>query len=117
MNKTYYLSTCDSCKKIIAQLKLPNHFLLQNIKANKITDEQLEEMKTLAGSYEAIFSRRAQKYKSLGLKEKTLTEADYKSLILQEYTFLKRPVFIVDEKIYIGNSPKIVAELKKLFNE
>ena len=70
-------------------------------------------MKKMAGSYEALFSRRALKYKSMGLKEKKLTEKDYRDLILQEYTFLKRPVAIVNNKIFIGNTKAVVENLKK----
>ena len=65
-------------------------------------------MARLAGSYEALFSRRAIKYKTMGLKDKALNETDYKALILEEDTFLKRPVFIIDEQIFIGNSKKVV---------
>ena len=93
MKKIYYLSTCDTCKRIISELELKDKgFIFQDIKTEKITSVQLEEMKNLAGSYEALFSRIARKYKELGLPSKTLTEADYKKFILEEYTFLKRPV-------------------------
>ncbi|MEX2379454.1 MAG: ArsC/Spx/MgsR family protein [Vicingaceae bacterium] len=117
MKKAYYLSTCSTCKKILSQLTLPQSFTLQDIKTNKITDVQLEEMKVLAGSYEALFSRRAMKYKSMGLKDKNLSETNYKKLILEEYTFLKRPVFLLDDQIFIGSSPKTVEALKKAMNE
>jgi arsenate reductase len=66
-------------------------------------------MKELAGSFEALFSRVALKYRALGLNEKKLTEKDYRKYILQEYTFLKRPVMINDGKIFIGNTAKVVA--------
>ncbi len=70
-------------------------------------------MKKLAGSYEALFSRIAMKYRLWGLNEKKLTENDYRELILKEYTFLKRPVIIVEDKIFIGNSAKNVAAAKE----
>ncbi len=66
-------------------------------------------MKEMAGSYEAIFSRKAMKYRAWGLNEKQLGEADYKKYILEEYTFLKRPVIIIEEDIFVGNSKKVVA--------
>ena len=88
---------------------------MQDIKTEKITENQIDEMKNLAGSYESLFSRRAMKYKSMGLKEKTLTESDYKKLILDEYTFLKRPVIIVDNEIFVGNSKKIIEQAKVHF--
>lgn len=83
---------------------------MQDIKTSPITEAQIEEMQELAGTYEALFSRRAMKYRSMGLNEKSLSEQDYKSHILEEYTFLKRPVFIVDGQIFIGNSKKVVEE-------
>lgn len=108
MKKAYFLSTCSTCKKIIAQINAPESFQMQDIKSSSITTEQIEEMRERAGSYEALFNRRALKFRSMGLHEKSLSEEDNKSLILEEYTFLKRPVFIVDDDIFIGNSKKTV---------
>lgn len=87
-------------------------FILQEIKTQPITVEQIEEMYTLSGSYEALFSKRAKKYKQMNLKDQILDEQDYKQLILDEYTFLKRPVFIIGDKIFIGNSKKTVDSLQ-----
>lgn len=86
---------------------------MQDIKTEKITPAQLDEMRSLAGSYEALFSRRALKYKEMGLKDKKLTEADYRKLILDEYTFLKRPVTFLKGKLFVGNDKKTVAALKE----
>lgn len=113
MKKVYYLSTCDTCKRIIKELEIGDEFEYQDIKKDKITDDQIDEMKKLAGSYEALFSRVARKYKEQGLKNKILLEEDYRVLILQEYTFLKRPVFIIDDEIFIGNSKKTVEAVKQ----
>jgi arsenate reductase (glutaredoxin) len=113
MNKIYYLSTCSTCSRIISDLGLKDKkFEFQDIKTEKITPAQLSEMKKLAGSYEGLFSRVALKYKALGLKEKKLTEEDYKKYILEEYTFLKRPVIITGNKIFIGNSKNNIAAVK-----
>ncbi len=114
MKKIYYLSTCDTCKRIMQSLNLEG-FEQQDIKKNPVTELQLEEMKTLAGSYEALFSKRARKYKALGLKDKSLGEEDFKQYIL--YTFLKRPVLIIDNDIFIGNSPKTVQAAKQRIDE
>lgn len=86
---------------------------MQDIKTEKITPAQLDEMKKMAGSYEALFSRRALKYKEMGLKDKQLTEKDFRDLILEEYTFLKRPVAILKDKIFVGNDKKTVQALKE----
>jgi arsenate reductase len=113
MKKIYCLSTCDTCRQILKDIRAEkNGFLLQDIKTEKISPVQLEEMKKMAGSYEALFSRRAMKYKEWGLKDKKLDENDFKKLILEEYTFLKRPVVILHEKIFVGSEKKTLAELK-----
>jgi arsenate reductase (glutaredoxin) len=113
MKKIYYLVTCSTCSRIIKELQLDNSFEFQDIKTNKITSVQIEEMAKLSGSYESLFSKRAMKYKSLGLKDKNLNESDLKKLILEEYTFLKRPVFIVDNNIFIGNSKAVIEKVSK----
>jgi len=100
--KVYYLKTCDTSRRIIKEMgDLLNGFEFQEIKEQPVTAQQLDEMKTLAGSYEALFSRRAKKYKEMGLKDMQLSEEDYKHYLLQEYTFLKRPVVIVDSDIFL----------------
>ena len=113
MNKIYYLSTCDTCKRIISELGLKEKgFVFQDIKTEKITGTQLEEMEKHAGSYEALFSRIARKYKELDLSSQVLSDSDYKKYILEEYTFLKRPVIFIGKKVFVGNTKTVVAEAK-----
>ena len=118
MKKIYYLKTCDTCKRILKQLKAAvssekyNSFIFQEIKTVPITLKQLEEMYTFTQSYEALFNKRAKRYRLL--KDNQLTEKDFKQLILEEYTFLKRPVIIVNDEIFVGNSKK---EIEKLLNK
>ncbi|MFO0322716.1 MAG: arsenate reductase family protein [Bacteroidota bacterium] len=114
MKKIYYLSTCDTCKRIINELELiSKKFIFQDIKTKTISEAQLEELKTKAGSYEALFSKIARKYRSLNLSSSTLDELKLKNLILEEYTFLKRPVILVNDKIFIGNSKQVIDAVKK----
>ena len=109
MKKIYHLSSCSTCQRIIKELNNGEGFEMQDIKTEPMTAEQLEEMHAKVGSYEALFSRRAMKYRGMGLHEKTLSESDYKQLILDEYTFLKRPVIWIDGEIFVGNTKKVVA--------
>lgn len=111
MKKIYYLKTCDTCIKILRTLQLEG-FVMQDIKTQPITVKQLEEMRSKAGSYEALFSRLAKKYKELGLKNENLSEDDLKQFILDDYTFLKRPVILVNESIFIGHSRKNLEDLR-----
>ncbi len=108
MRKIFYLKTCDTCKRIIKSLPNTSGFVFQDIKEEPITVKQLEEIKQLTGNYEGLFSKRAKLYKEMGLKDETLTEADFKRYILEHYTFLNRPVIVIDHLVFIGNSPKTV---------
>ncbi|AWH86928.1 hypothetical protein HYN59_05370 [Flavobacterium album] len=108
MKKIFYLKTCDTCRKILASLPHKEGFTLREIKSDPITSEELEEMHRLAGSYEALFSRKATLYKERGMKDMQLTEADYKNYIMEHYTFLSRPVIVDGDSIFVGNNKKVV---------
>lgn len=117
MKKIYYLATCSTCIRIIKELGIsPESFEMQDIKTEPITSAQIDEMQALSGSYETLFSRRAMKYKSMGLATQNLSESEYKKLIVDEYTFLKRPVFIIEDEIFIGNSKKTVEAVNQKIN-
>ncbi|MBW8200765.1 arsenate reductase family protein [Flagellimonas abyssi] len=113
MKKIYHLGSCSTCKRILKELEPLDGVELQEIKSEPITPAQLEQMETLSGSYESLFSRRAMLFRQRGLHEKELSEKDYKDLILEHYTFLKRPVIIVNDQIFVGNSKKIVEAAKE----
>lgn len=118
MRKFYYLGTCSTCSRIIKETGLvPDKVEFREIKSAPITHGELDEMQKAAGSYEALFSRVALKYRAMGLHEKKLTEADYRRYILEEYTFLKRPVLLWDGRIFIGNSKATVAAMRNAFME
>lgn len=87
-------------------------FILQDIKTEAISKDELDKMAAMAGGYEPLFSKRARLYKERNLKEQKLTETDYKNLILEHYTFLNRPVILIDDQIFIGNSKTVTAEAK-----
>ena len=105
MKKIYHLSSCSTCQRIVKELGVDKkEFVCQDIKTEKINAAQLDEMKEMTGSYEALFSRVALKYRALGLNTMQLSENDYRNYILEEYTFLKRPVIILGKNIFVGNS-------------
>lgn len=113
MQKVYYLSSCDTCKRVLDEIKIPSSFIMQDIKVQGITEEELDELFNLTDSYEELFSRRAKLYQERSLKDEELLEEDYKNYILEHYTFLKRPIIINNDEIFIGSSPKTVAAAKK----
>ena len=112
MKKVYFLQTCDTCRRILKEVNTDG-FDRQEIKANPVTVSQLEEMRKLTDSYESLFNKRAKLYKAMDLKNQQVSEADYRQYILDEYTFLKRPVFILNDEVFIGNSKKVIEKLKE----
>ena len=117
MKRIYYLSTCDTCKRILSELNPPPHFELREIKSQPLSNRELEELYSLSGSYEHLFNKRARLYKERDLKTQDLSEEDFQELLLDHYTFLKRPVVVNEKEIFIGNSKKTVAEAKASLNE
>lgn len=113
MKKVFYLSTCDTNKRILKELAFGDDVELQDIKKENIDEKSLDFIKNKLGSYEALFSKRAMKYRSMGLNEMKLSEEDYKKYILEEYTFLKRPFIILNDEVFVGNS-KATIEAAKL---
>ena len=114
MKKVFYLNTCDTCRKILAQFDLSG-WELREIKKEPVTNEELTEMYKNTKSYEALFSKKSTQIKQRGLDVKALTENDFKDLLLDHYTFLKRPVFLTDDQIFVGNDKKNVDALQEFF--
>lgn len=113
MKKIYYLSTCDTCKRILKELKPLDDFELQDIKSDPISPSELNVLRNLAGSYEALFSKRARLFRERQLNTRILEESDYETLLLEHYTFLKRPVILVNDQIFIGNTQKVISAAKE----
>jgi len=115
--KIYHLSTCNTCARIIKELNPGPEVLLQDVKSEAVTEEQLDQIHAQTGSYESLFNRRSRQYRAQGLADQELSEADYRRLILEEYTFLKRPVVQIGETFFVGNSKKVVAAAVEKFNQ
>lgn len=118
MRKIHHLSSCNTCQRIIKELDLEaKGFELQDIKQQNISAEELDLAKEKVGSYEALFSKRAMKFRSMGLNEMDLSEADFRKHILEEYTFLKRPFIWIGDDLFVGNAKKTVEAARAALNE
>lgn len=115
MKRIYHLSSCSTCQRILKEINPSADVELIDIKVQNIDAETLDWIKSKVDSYEALFSKRAMKFKSLGLNQMQLTEADYRKYMLEEYTFLKRPFMIFGEQVFIGNAAKEVEKAKIAF--
>lgn len=116
MRKVFYLKTCGTCTKILNQFDLAD-WEMQELKSKPISTEELAEMFDQTKSYEALFSRRSTQIKARNIEVKSLKEEDFKNLILDHYSFLKRPVFLTDKEIFVGNEKGNLEELETFFNQ
>ena len=117
MRVFYYLSTCQTCKRIIKDLDLNDSIQKIDIKKTPMNKDQLNYLYKIEGSYENLINKRAMLFKTLGLRNKALEENDYKKLLLEHYTFLKRPVLAYDNNLFIGNSSNVIIKMKKFLSE
>jgi arsenate reductase-like glutaredoxin family protein len=116
MKKIYHLSSCSTNNRILKEINPSSDVELQDIKKEAIDEKTLDWLKEKVGSYEGLFSKKAMKYRSMGLNKMELTEADYKKYMLEEYTFLKRPFMINENEVFIGNSKAVVEAAVASFN-
>lgn len=116
MKKVYHLSSCTTNQKILKEINFGDEVELQDIKKENIDAKTLDFIKEKVGSYEDLFSKRAMKYRSMGLNEMNLTEKEYRKYMLEEYTFLKRPFIILDNEVFVGNAKKTVEAAKKAYH-
>ena len=112
MKKVYFLKTCSTCKRIMSEFDLTD-FEQREIKSKAVSEEELQEMYDLSNSYEALFSKKSTQIKERNIDVKSLQEEDFKKLILEDYRFLKRPVFIINQEIFIGSDKKNIELLRE----
>ena len=112
MKHVFYLDTCSSCRRILRDINPGTEFEFQNIKNSPISEEQLDLLAELNGSYESLFNKQARKYREMELFKKELEEKDFKNLILKEYTFLKRPIFLINSSVYICKNRTNIVNVK-----
>lgn len=113
--KVFYLKTCSTCKRIMSEFDLTG-WELRELKTQNITAEELKELYDLTQSYEALFSKKSTQIKAREIDVKSLKEEEFKALILEHYSFLKRPVFINGKDIFVGNDKKNLENLKAYFS-
>lgn len=117
MKTIFYLKTCSTCIKILKEMNPDSSWQLREIKSEPVTEAELEELHRLAGSYERLFSKKSSQIKARNLDLKSLKEEDFKTLLLEHYTFLKRPVFVDGSHIFIGSDKASLENLHQHFNE
>jgi len=119
MKKIYFLSTCSTCKKILKNWDISDSIKKIDLKKTPISALDLKELYSLSNSYEALFNKRAVLFREKKKHLEIITEKEYKEMLLAHYSFLKRPVLIINEKLFVGNSKetlnKAALEIKSGF--
>jgi arsenate reductase (glutaredoxin) len=100
----YWLANCSTCQK--AKNFIERHGIkdydLRDIKENPLSRPEVEEMAKILGGAEGLFSKRAIKYREMRLGERRLSNEEMLDLMTEEYTFLKRPILVIDGKAEAG---------------
>jgi arsenate reductase (glutaredoxin) len=112
MKKIYTLPSCGSCVKMLKEVTLTDDVVVVDIKKDGIDAKDLDFAAEQLGSYQALFSKQAMLYRSMDLASKKLTEKDCRKLILEHYTFLLRPLTLIDGQVTIGKSKFALENLK-----
>lgn len=96
----------------MGQISDINEWQQIDLKVQNIQEADLDRIASVSGGYSKVFNRRARKFRAEGWHTMQLSETAYRDLILKEYTFLQRPVFVIDERVFVGNSKSTVEALK-----
>jgi arsenate reductase (glutaredoxin) len=105
----YWLPKCSTCQKAETFLKDKGLTIetYVDVKTEKVDKETIKQLAQGVGGIEQLFSKRALKYRAMGLHLKTLTEDEMLDLMHEEYTFIKRPVIVTSSgKTLAGFSKK-----------
>ena len=115
-NKFIFLSTCSTCKKIINILGIENKSFLQDVKHKILSKNQLDFLYNYTKSYEALINKRGLVYKKIKQDGLIMNEKKFKELLEKEYSCVKRPILIWNNKVYIGNSKSTVEMMNFVIN-
>ena len=116
MNTYIYLSTCNTCMRILKELNLPEGTKIQDVKYEPISQIQLDALYDVTQSYEQLINKRSRVFQALNKAGKTLDETGYKQLLVNEYSCLKRPILHWENTFYLGNAKKTVAAMQQAVN-
>jgi len=111
----YGLPSCTTCQKALRRLDYHrvSNVSKRNIKEEPLVRAEIESLAGMLGGAENLFSRRSAKYRELGLRDKELSETEMLDLMASEYTFLKRPILVVNGKAVAGFFEKEYDEFLK----
>ncbi len=106
--KLYGLPHCTTCQKAVAYLEDAGVEIesFHDVKENALSRKEIENLAELVGGAEMLFSKRAMKYRSMGLNEMDLSDEDLLRYMAEEYTFIRRPVLVSGDFALAGFAKK-----------
>ena len=81
----------------------------RNLKEEPLSEDEVRALAEKVGGIEALFSKRAMKYRQMGLHEREVSEDEMVRLMAEEYTFVTRPVIVRGNRATAGFSKKVDA--------
>lgn len=109
----YWLPHCTTCQKAVKYLEekgVPVRSF-RDLKAAPLSEAEVRDLAAKVGGPEKLFSKRAMKYRAMGLHEQQLSEDDLVRLMTEEYTFVTRPVIVRGDHATAGFAAKRVDAL------
>lgn len=108
----YHLTKCSTCQKAIAALRDAGHELtLVDVRDDGVSAGVLEKLEAAVG-YEKLANRASMTWR--GLSEEVKQGIDREkalSLIAEHPSLMKRPAIIAGDKVYVGWTKAVQAEL------
>ena len=101
----------------MAQWNLPDGLEKIDLKKAPITSIQLDYLRSLVSNYRELLNSRSLILRKRNIRANELSETQIRTLILEHYALLRRPILIYDEHIFVGNNPSVVTEATKFLNE
>lgn len=104
----YWMPTCSTCKKAVDYLNEKGVEIasFRDMKSEPLSKAEVKKLVGFIGGAEALFSKRAIKYRTMKLSGRTLSDDEMIELMTGEYTFIKRPVIVSDGRAVAGFSIK-----------
>ncbi|MDX5326850.1 MAG: hypothetical protein LPK80_11390 [Bacteroidota bacterium] len=112
----FYLSTCDTCRRILKLWTPSQDVILREIKAEPIDATELDRLMGKVGNYKDLLNTRSRKLKEWAIDWRSLSDAETRELILRDYSLLKRPILETPDRVLAGNSKKVVEEARTLLH-
>ena len=90
---------------------LSDDFQLHDLKKIPIEKVDLDFLATKVDSLKDLVNKRSRRIKELQVDIENLSDVQLLKYFQTEYTFIKRPIFIIGDQVFIGNAKKTVEEL------